>query len=243
MALLGRFLSSRETEYYSKRAELLKTTSSSALADSPFLLTPRQVVTEMITRYELFSMAKEVSGAIVECGVARGNNLLLFSHLSSILEPHAINRRIVGFDTFAGFRSIGGKGDPTDISEKDFSDTSEELILQAIDLFDMNRAAGHMKRTEIVKGDATQTIPEYVKEHPEMTIALLYIDFDLYHPTRTALEHLYPLVCRGGIVVFDEINYEKFAGETAALKDVLDIGSLRLKRFYHDPLVGYFRKE
>jgi hypothetical protein len=195
----------------------------------------------MAVRFRLFEMILDVSGAIVECGVAQGNNLLMFSHLSSIMEPYAINRRIVGFDTFEGFRSLAGKADPKDISEADFSNTSDARIREAIELFDLNRAAGHMRRTEIVKGDATQTIKPYVDSHPELTIALLYLDFDLYEPTRAALNHLLPLVCKGGIIAFDEFNYGKFAGETVACKEVLDIRQIELKRFPFDPFVAYFR--
>ena len=136
---------------------------------------------------------------------------------------------------------MGGKADPGDISEADFSNTSDTRILEAIELFNLNRAAGHMQRSEIVKGDATQTIKPYVDSHPELTIALLYIDFDVYEPTWAALTHLLPLVCKGGVVAFDEFNYEKFAGETAAFKDLLDIRQIEVKRFYFDPFVVYFR--
>ena len=38
-----------------------------------------------------------------------------------------------------------------------------------------------------------------------------------------ALEHLLPLVPKGGIVVFDELNVERWAGETKALKEYLKI--------------------
>jgi Macrocin-O-methyltransferase (TylF) len=241
MASLGRYRNEREKSYYSTRDTLIEAVDKAVLVNAPFMFAPRQLISEMAVRYELFSMIRDVSGAIVECGVAQGNSLLLFSHLSSIMEPYAINRRIVGFDTFAGFRSLGGKGDPSDISESDFSNTSEKLINQAIDLFDMNRSAGHLKKTEIVKGDATETIEKYVKQHPELTIALLYIDFDLYEPIFAALKNFLPLVCKGGVVVFDEFNYDKFAGETAACKEILDIRQIELKRFYFDPFVAYFR--
>ena len=241
MAQLSRYLNSSEKEYFSRRSTIVEDVPRSTLTDAPFLFATRQMVTEMILRQRLFEMILDVSGAIVECGVAKGNNLMLFSHLSSIMEPYAINRHIVGFDTFEGFRSMGGKADPEDISEADFSSTSDKHILEAIDLFDLNRAAGHMGRTEIVKGDATQTIKPYVDAHPELTIALLYIDFDLYEPTKTALTHLLPLVCKGGIVAFDQFNYQKFAGETAAFKDMLDVRQIELKRFYFDPFVAYFR--
>jgi hypothetical protein len=241
MASLGRYRTGGEKDYFNRRTTMLENVPRATLADAPFLFATRQLMTEMLVRVRLFEMILDVSGAVVECGVAQGNSLMLFSHLSSILEPYAINRRIVGFDTFEGFRALAGKADPKDISETDFSNTSDARIRAAIDLFDLNRAAGHMRRTEIVKGDVLQTIKPYVDGHPELTIALLYIDFDLYEPTREALTHLLPLVCKGGVVAFDEFNYEKFAGETAAFKDLLEVRRIELKRFSFDPFAAYFR--
>ena len=75
-----------------------------------------------------------------------------------------------------------------------------------------------------------------------MIIALLYIDFDIYEPTAVALEHLYSLVPKGGIVVFDELNDGRWAGETKALKEFLNIEEINLKRFPFDPLPAYFIK-
>jgi Macrocin-O-methyltransferase (TylF) len=241
VASLGRYRNDKEKDFFSARDDLIKSADAKTIADAPFLFSSRQAICEMAVRYELFSMIRDVSGAIVECGVAKGNSLLLYSHLSSVMEPYAINRRIVGFDTFEGFRSHEGKADPSDITRNDFADTSAELVNSAIGVHDLNRAAGHMKRTEIVKGDATQTIPAYANAHPELTVALLYLDFDVYEPTKVALQHLMPLVCKGGIVAFDEFNYEKFAGETAACREMLDIRKVELKRFYFDPFVAYFR--
>ena len=164
--------------------------------------------------------------------------ILLFSHLSSILEPYAINRKIVGFDTFSGFSNIQ-KEDPDDISNEDFDNVNLNALKEAIKLYDMNRSAGHMSRVEIVEGDATKTIDEYVKKHPELIIALLYIDFDIYKPTKVALEKLAPLVCKGGIIAFDQIHYDKFAGETKALKEFFDLNQIKIERFYFDPFIGY----
>ena len=145
---------------------------------------------------------------------------MLLGHLSSIIEPYAINRKIIGFDTFAGFKSItkiDGK-----VSNKDFSNVSIKNLKQAIELYDLNRTLGHMQKIELVQGDATKTIPKYVRDHPELTIALLYLDFDLYKPTKIALEQFLPLIPKGGIIAFDEFNYEHFKGETAAVKRFLN---------------------
>jgi len=240
---LGRYTTPLEKEYFAKRRRFIESTNSIDIANNPFLFASRQSVTDFLVRVDLFHRIKNLSGHIVECGVNRGNSFMLFSHLSSILEPYAINRKIVGFDSFEGFRSIDTKHDPSDISENDFKALGTlDTLNQSIGLFDLNRPISHMSRCDVIKGDAVDTIPQYIKAHPEITIALLYLDFDIYKPTLMALQNLLPLVCKGGIVVLDEFNYDKFSGETAALKEVLDVGSIRLERFAYAPFVAYFEK-
>lgn len=243
MNQLGRYTTSQEKDYFTKRERFIEGMRNLDVANNPFLFATRQSITDYLVRIDLFNRIKGISGHIVECGVNRGNSFMLFSHLSSIHEPYAINRKIVGFDSFDGFRSISAQHDPNDISENDFKVANTfDNLKQSIDLFDINRPISHMPRCDLVKGDAVDTIPEYVKNHPEMTIALLYLDFDLYKPTLVALQCLLRLVCKGGIVVLDEFNYDKFAGETAALKEILDVGSIRLERFSYAPFVAYFEK-
>ena len=240
MSELGRYLTENEKRYRSKRGETIGKLNPQVLADNPFFFANRTTVTEAIARYELFKKILNISGAIIECGVHNGNNLLFFSHLSSILEPYAINRKIIGFDTFSGFRSIVEE-DPEDITEDNFNNVNLDALNDAIELYDMNRAAGHMKRVEIVKGDAVETIEEYVSNNPALTVALLYLDFDIYKPTKVALEKLFPLVCKGGIIAFDEFNYDKFPGETEAVKEYFNINEIKLERFYFDPFIGYMK--
>ncbi len=243
MDQLGRFITPLEKEYFAKREQLIESVNGLDIANNPFLFASRQSVTDFLVRVELFKRITGLSGDIVECGVNRGNSFMLFSHLSSILEPYAINRKIVGFDSFEGFRSIDTKRDPSDISENDFRALGTlDVLNQSISLFDLNRSISHMSRCDVIKGDAVETIPKYVQAHPEMTIALLHLDFDIYKPTLIALQNLLPLVCKGGIVVLDEFNYDKFAGETAALKEVLDVGEIRLERFSYAPFVAYFER-
>jgi len=238
MAQLGRYLTENEKNYREKRSEIISEIDSQLIADNPFLFANRITVTESIARYELFKKILNISGAIIECGVHNGNNLLFFSHLSSILEPYAINRKIVGFDTFEGFRSIKDQ-DPDDIDEDNFDNVNIKALEDAISLYDMNRAASHMNRVEIIKGDAVETIDNYVQKNPALTVALLYLDFDIYEPTKVALEKLFPLVCKGGVVAFDEFNYEKFPGETEAVKEFFQLNDIKVERFYFDPFIGY----
>lgn len=41
-------------------------------------------------------------------------------------------------------------------------------------------------------------------------------------------------------VGFDELNQEKWMGETQALDDIVKIGSVRLRKFEFDPHVSYY---
>src|SRR5688572_24066249 len=69
----------------------------------------RKTITRFITLYELFKLALPAKGSVVECGVFRGFGLMTWAHLSAVMEPANLTRRIYGFDSFAGFPSVDAK--------------------------------------------------------------------------------------------------------------------------------------
>lgn len=236
-----RRLTPAEVEYNEKRSEIIDRVSPSYVADAPFVFNSRMGVSGMLTRVELFKMAVNIPGAIIECGVFRGNSLMLYMHLSTLLEPYAINRSIIGFDTFEGFQSINDEKDPSDVNEKHFSDTNYEVLRDMIECNDIVRPVNRIPRCELVKGDIVKTVPEYAESRPDLMVAMLILDTDLYESTKVALETFVPMMPKGGIVVLDEVAYRNFPGETIALKETLDLNDLEIVRFPHDSSLGYFR--
>ena len=85
------------------------------------------------------------------------------------------------------------------------------------------------KNLELVKGDITKTVPEYVKSHPELRICLLNLDTDVYEPAVTILENLYPRIVKGGILILDD--YGVFAGETKAAEEYFKDKKAEIKKF------------
>lgn len=239
MAELGRYKSKKEKIYSKKMNSLLKKVKPYFVAQNPFLFTSRQLVTEMITRTMIFQKVEKIQGNIVECGSFQGNNLMLFAHLSSIFEPYSFNRKLYSFDTFNGFRSINKKNDPKDISKKSFSNVDLKILKKSIELYNINRAVSHVNKIHLIKGDATKTIPKFMKNRSDFLISILYLDFDLFEPTKIALENFAKSVVKGGIIVFDQVNYEKFGGETIAFKQYFNVNKIKLEKFNHDPFVGY----
>ena len=231
-----------ENKQLNKKQRMLSKITGKQIATNPFVYMDRQLVTTALTRIKLFEKILEVQGSIVECGVYQANSLFIYAHLSSILEPYNFNRKIIGFDTFEGFRSISDK-DPNGINEKDFSNTNLDHLKTWVKIFDENRAVNHIPKIELIKGNAINTIPKYVKDNPHLIISLLYLDFDIFEPTSIALKNFLPLVPKGGIIGFDELNSKKWKGETIALKENITLENIKLKRFYFDPWVSYYEVE
>ena len=205
--------------------------------------TSRQSLAKFLTKYEIFQQILHHNGSIVECGVLHGAGLLAWSKLSSILEPINHTRKIIGFDTFEGFPSIHEKdtlaGDSSHFRKGGLKGSSYQSVLKAIEVYDLNRPLQHIPKIEIVKGDLMETADRYVQDNPHLVVGLLYLDLDLYEPTKKALEVFVPRMTKGSIICFDELNAKMFPGETVAAQEVLGLRNLSLRRFTFDSYVSY----
>jgi hypothetical protein len=205
---------------------------------------PRQTLAKFLVRYEIFQKILNINGSIVEAGVLRGGGLFTFAKLSAILEPINHTRKIIGFDTFGGFPSIHEKDKTGTSSEMKVGGLDPEIdtysdLIKGAEIFDMNRPISHIPKIELVKGDITQTMPRYIEENPHLVVSLLYLDVDLYEPTKVALELLVPRMPKGSIIVFDQLNAKIFPGETLAVDEVIGLRNLRIERFPMDSYVSY----
>jgi hypothetical protein len=202
----------------------------------------RQTLSRVIFMHELYQKIIPVTGIIVELGVRWGQSLALFSSLRGIYEPYNYSRKIVGFDTFAGFPTVSEKdGENKFISKGAYSVTQGyEHYLDAIMAYhEFESPVNHLKKYELVKGDASVTLKKYLKKHPETIIALAYFDFDIYEPTRKCLELIKPYITKGTVLGFDELNWPTFPGETIAFKEVFGLDKYAIRRSPINPSPAY----
>ena len=96
---------------------------------------------------------------------------------------------------------------------------------QLLGLFDK---LGLNENLELVEGDIIETVPAFCADHPELGISLLNIDVDLLEPTRVCLEHLYPRVVSGGIVILED--YGAFPGATKAADDYFEAKGVAIQK-------------
>ena len=208
----------------------------------------RQDFAYCLAKYEIFKQIVNVNGSIIECGVFAGGGIMTWLHCSSILEPYNHTRKIIGFDTFSGFPEIDEKDKDTGTSEHlivgglQTTNSIYEELNEVVSIHDSNRPISHIGKVELIKGDACEKIEEYLEDNPHLIISLLYLDFDIYKPTKQALKLLYKRVVKGGIIAFDELNCKQYPGETVAMLEELNLENVELKRFPFVTHISYFVK-
>lgn len=223
--------------------ELAKRVPISHIVDNFAKNVARQELTRFLFRHEIFKKVVNLKGCIVECGVFSGQGLMSWAQLSAIMEPIGFQRRIYGFDTFEGFPQVhekdlaGAKSFPKTVG--DIKDESYDDLLRSIELFDANRYIAHVPKVFLIKGDFMETAERFLHDHPHTLISLLYLDFDLYEPTKRALELFVPRMAKGSVIGFDEINNQSWPGETLALLEYFDLRKIKIEKLPYEPHMAY----
>jgi hypothetical protein len=202
----------------------------------------RQNLTRFLALYEIFKRVLPIKGSVVECGVNHGFGIMSWAKFSAILEPVNLTRRIYGFDTFEGFPDLSEEDKAAaskHVRVGDLAADSFDEINDLIAAYDSSRFLGHVNKVKLIKGDATRTIPSFVEENPHLLISLLFLDFDIYEPTKVALEHFLPRMPKGAVLAFDELDNPLWPGETLAMLEQHSKRGFRIERAEFDPYIGY----
>lgn len=205
----------------------------------------RKTLSRFLVQHELFKKQLQIKGSIVECGVHQGGGLFSWAKLSSIYEPYNYHREIIGFDTFEGFPTVSKSKDKSKFAfKKNFSEKVdiENDIIKLLKPFDDERPIKNKKKIKLIKGDANFTIPQFIEKNSHILISLLYLDFDIYEPTKTAIEYFFDRIPKGGVIAFDELNNSDWPGETSALLEKLDLKKYKIESFYYEPNISYIIK-
>ena len=188
---------------------------------------------------ELYSQILDLPGIIMEFGVWWGANMALLNSYRSVYEPYNWPRRIIGFDTFEGYKNPtpqDGGTLPKVASGHAMQADHEKYIESVMATHERDNPMNHIKKFDLIKGDVQQSLPKYLRENPATIISLAYIDLGLYEPCKAVLEAIRPHLIRGSIIALDELNSPNFPGETIALRDTLGLKgySIRRSRFLPD---------
>jgi hypothetical protein len=210
--------------------------------DNLGLFIKRQALSRILWMHELYQKILPVPGIVIEFGVRWGQSLALFESFRGMYEPYNYSRKIVGFDTFAGFPQPApedGNDAAVVAHAYNVSDNYQDYLERLLAYHEAESPISHIKKFELIRGDAPVKLAEYLAAHPETIVALAYFDFDLYEPTKKCLELIRDRLTRGSVLGFDELNFAAFPGETIALRETLGLDRYALRRSPLNPLPAY----
>ena len=191
----------------------------------------------------LYRMSKDVQGAIFDLGTRWGQNAAIFSACRGLYEPFNRHRKIIAFDTFSGFPSVTEKDGRSNLMQPGSVCVTEDYdsyLSRTLELQEKDNPLSHIKKFEVVKGDACESVEKYLLDNPHTIVSLAYFDFDIYEPTKKCLDLIKDRLVKGSVVGVDELNDHDSPGETIAVMETLGLRNIRLKRFPYTSRVSYF---
>ena len=167
----------------------------------PYTMTSFECVVALSQAVE-YVISNGIPGALVECGVWRGGNLIVMGE--TLRTRGATGRQVVGFDTFEGMT------EPTDRDVSRDGEFARDLAPDGPwcqagieDVRSILKAHTLDNAIDLVPGRVEDTIPRAAPGE----IALLRLDTDWYDSTMHELEHLYPRLSHGGVLIIDDYGY------------------------------------
>lgn len=182
---------------------------------------------------ELVWQWRDVPGPVVECGVWRGGMSASIASLLGGKREHYL------FDSFEGLPApteadgLAAKKWSEDKQSEDYYDNCRAEIGAAQEAM---RLAG-VSNARFIQGWFHETLPDF---HISEPIGILRLDGDWYDSTICCLEHLFPKVRPGGLIIIDD--YAIWDGCTRAVHDYLSKHQRTEAIRQFADLVSYIRK-
>tara|TARA_R110000824_G_scaffold57820_2_gene157074 strand:+ start:15936 stop:16631 length:696 start_codon:yes stop_codon:yes gene_type:complete len=172
-----------------------------------------KVFGKMLARTLLVQKVQNVPGDIIECGIFKGTGFYNFLKLKRHLMPNT-GKKIIGFDFFDTTALLNSLQD----QNKEAMDTlftgrgfGHEESFYRFFQETLARNGFEKHECELIKGDVSVTVPDYLAARPGLKISLLYMDLDLEKPTYDVLDAAWERLSHNGIVVFDEYAYHQWS--------------------------------
>jgi len=195
---------------------------------APFTMTSPERIFGLIEATK-YIVTNGIEGDIVECGVWKGGSMLAIAE--TLKDAGRQDRRLFLYDTFEGMSEPTADDRSHDDQEAARllqKDTDKEKnLVWAYSTLDTVKSTMQLAQypdhlIHYVKGKVEDTIPRTLPGK----IALLRLDTDWYESTRHELEHLFPLLVPGGVLIIDDYGFWK--GARKAVDEYIASQHLRL---------------
>lgn len=175
--------------------------------------------------YEGYKMALPFAGHVAEAGIWKGTCTLFFAKLTRIFEPKSLTL-VHGFDWFRGAHM---EGDEVGLVQEGAYSAPLEWVSKLVSVQGLDDVV------RLHNLDLSQDLPAFFSKHPHLQFKLVLLDCGLYKVVRACIEHFWPRLTPGGLLILDNFNHETSPGETTATRELLAGKPIRTFGFAAQP--------
>jgi hypothetical protein len=161
--------------------------------------------------YDAYKMALPFAGHIAEAGIWKGTCTIFFAKLTRLFEPDS-NTLVHGFDWFKGGRP---EGEEAKLVEQGVYSASSEWVSRLVSVQGLDDVV------RLHNLDLAQDLPDFFARYQHLQFKLVFLDCGLYKVVRACLEHFWPRLTPGGLLILDNFNHETSPGEAKAVRELL----------------------
>ncbi|MGH9421060.1 MAG: dTDP-6-deoxy-L-hexose 3-O-methyltransferase [Thermoanaerobaculia bacterium] len=212
------------------------------LERNPALFIRSSLLARFIAISDVYRMIVDVPGSIFDLGCWWGQNTILFENYRAIYEPFNKQRKIVSFDSFEGYINWSEKDQRSDIFNQNTYSTAQgydTFLRTLIETHEGINTLGHQRGVhEVIKGDATKTVPGYLSSNPETIVALAAFDLGLYEPTKAVLDAIKPHLVPGSVLLMIHLTRKDLRGDGRAFLEAMAGTRYKLSKHPNYPSFG-----
>jgi len=214
----------RNDQIFTRTADFSQDYAKIIPASVPWTMTSPERLYVLINAV-LYLSRNQIEGDIVECGVWKGGSMLAI--LKTLLQYGDTTRDLFLYDTFEGMTQpgamdvdyVGSSGIEAFKAQQTGPDSSGFCYAPLDGVKQLLGGTGYPKeRIHYVQGKVEETLPAQLPGK----IALLRLDTDWYESTKHELEHLFPRLVPGGVLIIDDYGHWK--GSKQAVDEYFSAG-------------------
>jgi hypothetical protein len=212
------------------------------LERNPALFLRSSLLARILAVSDVYRTIIDVPGQVFDLGCWWGQNSVLFENCRAIFEPFNKQRKIVSFDSFEGYTNWSEKDQKSEIFNQNTYSTGsgyEQFLANLLETHEGNNNLGHQRGVhEVVKGDATKSVPGYLAKNPETIVALAAFDLGLYEPTKVVLSAIKPHLVPGSCLLMIHLTRKELLGDGKAFLEAMQGVRYKLTKVPHYPSMG-----
>ena len=166
-------------------------------------------IARFISLYECYKQTLGIAGHIAEVGVYKGAVSLFFAKLTVLYEPNAITQ-VHGFDVFE-----------RDVPAPEWERLGFGYVEKYQRVADLIEVQGLQRHALLHQIDARTELASFLALNKHLQFRLVFLDAGDYEIVKASIEAFWPRLTVGGIMIFDQFNYEVAPGEAQAVRECL----------------------